>query len=222
MKIYLIEDDIVLRREIADLLSSHEYECRFDDDYENIVELALSYSPDIVLLDLGLPNIDGNYVCKKIREESNVPIIVITSRNNDIDEIMSINLGANDYITKPFNKYVLLARIESLVRTFNSISAKKDSILRHKELELSLDKYQIKYKNKHEDITKNEMKILTVLMTNAGSYVERNIFLEELWQSGDFIDDNTLTVNINRIRKKLETLGLSDFIETKRGFGYRI
>lgn len=219
MKIYIVEDDLVLRQELVKLLNSYGYTCDFSDDFKNIISLIINSNPDLILLDINLPYFNGHYICKEIRKKLNTPIIVVTSLNNDIEELTSINLGADDFITKPYNPQILLARISSILRRTNSNFNKKIS---HNGLDLILSKSIVKYNNNEIELTRNEIKILNVLILNANNIVYRDEIMNELWQSDTFIDDNTLTVNINRLRKKLEQIGAKDYIKTKRGQGYII
>ncbi len=219
MKIYIVEDDLVLRQELVKLLNSYGYTCDFSDDFKNIISLIINSNPDLILLDINLPYFNGHYICKEIRKKLNTPIIVVTSLNNDIEELTSINLGADDFITKPYNPQILLARISSILRRTNSNFNEKIS---HNGLDLILSKSIVKYNNNEIELTRNEIKILNVLILNANNIVSRDEIMNELWQSDTFIDDNTLTVNINRLRKKLEQIGAKDYIKTKRGQGYII
>ena len=219
MKIYIVEDDIVLRQELIKLLNSYGYECIFSDDFKNIVDLIIKSNPDLILLDINLPYFNGHYICKELRKFINTPIIVVTSLNNDIEELTSINLGADDFITKPYNPQILLARISSILRRVNNVNTEK---ICYNGLDLILSKSIAIYKNNQIELTKNELKILNILISNANNIVSRDNIMNELWQSDTFIDDNTLTVNINRLRKKLEQIGAKDYIKTKRGQGYMI
>lgn len=221
MKIFIIEDDSVLREELSKLLSSYGYECTWSDDFENIITAALGAAPDLILLDINLPYYDGYHICRNIRKTSTVPVIIVTSRNTDVDELMAMNLGADDFITKPYNKQILLARISAVLkRSSNSASVSRE--MECGGVALSLSKGCITKDGKTEDLTKNEIKILSVLMKNAGSIVPREELMDELWQSDEFIDDNTLTVNVNRLRHKLSSIGAENFIATRRGQGYII
>ena len=220
MKIYIIEDDIVLRKELVKLLSLYNYECSYDDDYENIISLALKSNADLILLDLYLPFFDGYHICREIRKVSDIPIIVVTSRSTDMDELMSMNLGADDFITKPYNTQILLARIANLLK--RSSGKNNAELSEYKGVKLDIGKSMIYYQNKEIELTKNEMKIFSVMIKNIGRIVSRDELMNELWQSDEFVDDNTLTVNVNRLRKKLNEIGATDFIKTKRGQGYII
>lgn len=218
--IFIIEDDVKLREALAVLLRHYNYNSSFSDDFENIISIAINSEVDLILLDINLPYFDGYYICREIRKQSEVPIIIVTSRNNDMDELMSMNLGADDFITKPYNTQILLARISAILkRTAQNNGSKK---LVHNGVELNMGKSLMSYNSCDVELTKNEIRILDLLFRNSGSIVSRDELMNELWQSDEFVDDNTLTVNINRVRKKLDGLGATDFIKTKRGQGYII
>ena len=220
MKIYIIEDDKVLRTELMKLLNSYGYECAYRDDWQNIIQLALQESPDLILLDINLPIFDGFHICREIRKQSEVPIIVVTSRSTDMDELMSMNLGADDFVTKPYNTQILIARIAALLK--RSVAATALQSTEYKGVTFQQAKGIITFEGNSAELTKNEMKILSVLLKNTGKIVSRDELMNELWQSDEFVDDNTLTVNVNRLRKKLEDIGSKNFITTKRGMGYLI
>lgn len=167
-----------------------------------------------------MPRYDGFHICREIRKASSIPIIIVTSRDSEIDELMSINWGADDFITKPYNTQILLARISSVLkRSYNANGTDK---ITYKGLTLDLSRSIIKYGDKVADLTKNEVKILYLFLQKRGVIISRNEIMDYLWQSDNFIDDNTLTVNINRIRKKLSNIGIENFLITKRGQGYMI
>ncbi|MBW4847781.1 MAG: response regulator transcription factor [Lachnospiraceae bacterium] len=220
MKLFIIEDDIVLRTELISLLESYNYSCETSDNFKNIISEAVDSNADLILLDINLPYYDGYHVCREIRKISDVPIMVVTSRNNDMDELMSMNLGADDFITKPYNIQILLARIAAILKRTNQKNYSSE--VEYKGLTLSMAKSTVYYESKAAELTKNELRILSVLMQNANSIISRDDLMDELWQSDEFVDDNTLTVNVNRLRKKLEEIGAADFIKTKRGQGYMI
>lgn len=220
MKIYIIEDDTAIREELMQLLKKYGYECESSDDFHNIGELALSSNADLILLDINLPYQDGFQVCRNIRQKSNIPIIILTSRNTDFDELMGLNIGADDFISKPYNGQVLLARIQKiLARTYE---VQSNTLLIHKELTLNLLRATISHNGKELELTKNELGILRMLMLNKGNIIPRDAIIDELWQSEEFIDENTLNVNVVRLRKKLAEIGLPDYLETKRGMGYSV
>lgn len=220
MKIYLVEDEITIRSELAKLLESYGYNCVYSDDFANIVNHIIKESPDLILLDINLPFYDGYHVCREIRKQSETPIIIVTSRNNDMDELMSMNLGADDFITKPYNTQILLARIAAVLKRTEGKSLSEN--ISHNGLTLFLSKSIARFGNLEAELTKNEFRILSHLIQHAGNIVSREDLIEELWQSDEFIDDNTLTVNVNRLRHKLEEIGAENYINTKRGQGYLI
>lgn len=217
-KIFIIEDEEKIRNELSTFLNKYGYITSYSVNFENIVEEALKSKCNLILLDINLPYYDGYYVCREIRKKSDVPIIVVTSRDSEVDELMSMNLGADDFITKPYNTQILLARISSILR--RSYNSKDLDILEYRELEHNLSTSEAIYKDKKIELSKNEGRILYVLIKNNGKIVSRNEIIEALWESDEFVDDNTLTVNINRLRKKLEEIGANDFLKTKRGQGY--
>lgn len=217
-KIFIIEDDEKIRNELCTFLNKYGYEAIYSLDFEHVIDEVLREKYHLILLDINLPFFDGYHICREIRKKSSVPIIVVTSRDSEVDELMSMNLGADDFITKPYNTQILLARISSLLRrTYNN---QESEILEYNNLQLDLSKSEVKYKDNKIELSKNESKILYVLIKNKEKIVSRNDIIEALWESDEFVDDNTLTVNINRLRKKLEEIGAVDFLKTKRGLGY--
>jgi DNA-binding response OmpR family regulator len=217
-KIFIIEDEEKIRRELGTFLSRYGYDVVTSDNFENIVDEALEAEPNVVLLDINLPYYDGYYICREIRKISNVPIIVVTSRDSDMDEIMSMNLGADDFITKPYNTQILLARIASIIR--RTYSNNDMEVFSHKELKYNLSTSEIEFNDKKQELTKNESKILYTLIKSKEKIVSRDELMKCLWQSDEFVDDNTLTVNINRLRKKIDEIGAVGYLQTKRGQGY--
>ena len=217
-KILIIEDDEKLREELKIFLNKNGYEATTLITFENTIQDILKRKPDLILLDINLPNTDGEYICKEIRKQSNMPIIIVTSRDNELDELLSINNGADHYITKPFNIQILLAKIGSLLRRTNmqEVIDKIDV----KDFILNTSNSTIEKDGKIIELTKNEYKILKYLVQNRGKIVSREDIMECLWESESFIDDNTLTVNVTRLRNKLEELELKELLETKRGQGY--
>lgn len=217
-RIMIIEDNENLKKELIEFLSRYGYDSYGVEDYKNVVNIILNDKPDLVLLDINLPYYDGYFICREIRKNNNIPIIIVTSRDSDMDEIMSINLGADDFITKPYNTQVLLARIGSLLR--RTAVGNVQDMLEHKGLKLNINKGEVSYKDRSIDLSKNEFKILSCLIKNKETIVSREDLMDYLWNSDLFIDDNTLSVNVTRIRKKLDDLGFKNGIETKRGLGY--
>lgn len=216
--ILIIEDDEKLRYELEIFLSHQGYKAESLETFNNTINDILEINPSLILLDINLPTVDGEYVCKEIRKESNMGIIIITSRDNELDELVSINYGADYYITKPFNIQILLAKINAVLRRTNSI--KVNDKIDAKDFILNISNSTITKNDKTIDLTKNEYKILKYLVKNRGKIVSREDIMECLWESESFIDDNTLSVNITRLRTKLEELELKDLIETRRGQGY--
>lgn len=217
-KIFIIEDEEKIRRELGTFLNRYGYDIVTSDNFENIVEEALESEPNLILLDINLPYYDGYYICREIRKTSSVPIIVVTSRDSDMDELMSMNLGADDFITKPYNTEILLARIASIIRrTYRSNDME---IFACRGLKYNLSTSEIEFADKKQELTKNESKILYTLIKSKEKIVSRDELMKCLWQSDEFVDDNTLTVNINRLRKKLDEIGAVDYLQTKRGQGY--
>ena len=217
-KILIIEDDEKLREELKIFLNKNGYEATTLITFDNTIQDILKRKPDLILLDINLPNTDGEYICKEIRKQSNMPIIIVTSRDNELDELLSINNGADHYITKPFNIQILLAKIGSLLRRTNMQEA--NDKIDVKDFVLNTSNNTIEKDGKVIELTKNEYKILKYLVQNRGKIVSREDIMECLWESESFIDDNTLTVNITRLRNKLEELELKELLETKRGQGY--
>lgn len=218
-KIIIIEDDENIRNQLKTFLEKYGYDTEAPEEFSNIIEYIKEKSPSLILLDINLPVFDGYYICREIRKISDVPIIIVTSRDSDMDEIMSINLGADDFITKPYNTEILLARISSILRRTYGKSIPQD-VLTYKGLNLNLSSGSITYNNLNVELTKNELKILSYLMKNKGKIVSRESLMDYLWNSDFFVDDNTLSVNVTRLRKKLEDIGLKNIIETRRGLGY--
>ena len=217
-KILIVEDDEKLRGELEIFLNNHGYQAESLKKFDNTIQNILDINPDLVLLDINLPSVDGEYVCKEIRKKSNVPIIIITSKDNELDELLSINYGADHYITKPFNIQILLAKIASTLRRSN-MGNLQDKIVTP-DFIINLSNSTILKGDIEIELTKNELKILKYLNEKRNTIVSREEIMEYLWESESFIDDNTLSVNITRLRNKLEGLNLKELLETKRGQGY--
>ena len=218
-KIIIIEDEEIIREELKNFLGRYGYEVVAPTSFDNVVEFIIQENANLVLLDINLPVYDGYYICREVRKESDIPIIIVTSRDSDMDELMSMNLGADDFVTKPYNTQILLARISALLKRSGSTSA-NSSILTYGDFQLNLSNATITYNNKEIELTKNEVKILSYLINHKGEIVSRELLMEYLWSTDYFVDDSTLTVNITRLRKKLEEIGIENVIETRRGLGY--
>ena len=222
MKILIIEDDVNYRDNLCKLLEKWQFKLVVAEDFSNIIEIFIKEQPNLILLDINPPQYDGFYWCSKIRELSKVPIIFISSRNTTIDMVMSINMGGDDFIQKDFDQQILIAKINAILRRTYSYIDTNDTIIEHKGLVLNLKDGQVYYDDKKINLTGNEFRILSILMENKGNIVTREKIMRKLWESENFVDDNTLTVNVTRLRKKLEYVGKTDFIITKKGQGYII
>ena len=209
-----------MREALIRLLTQYGYSCDSSDDYPRLVSAVLSSQPDLVLLDINLPYQDGFEVCRALRRGSAVPILVLTSRATDFDELLSLNLGADDFITKPYNAQVLLARMQKLLSRARGPSA--GAVLVHGGLTLNLLTATISHDGREESLTRNELGILRLLMAGRGNILPRDAIINALWQSEAFIDENTLNVNIVRLRRKLASVGLAGYLKTKRGLGYYV
>ena len=218
-KILIVEDDKKLRKELETFLTKHGFIAKGLEKFDNTIEDILNENADLILLDINLPYTDGEFVCKEVRKTSDVPIIMVTSRDNEIDELMSLNYGADQYVTKPYNIQILLAKINGLLKR-NKKSDKEMQEIDCDGFKLNIAERVIKKDNKKIELTKNEYTILYYLCINRGRIVSRDEIMDYLWESEEFIDDNTLSVNVKRLRGKLEELGLVDIIETRRGQGY--
>lgn len=220
-KIIIVEDDKEIREELKILLQNSGYEVELIIEFENVDKKIIDSQAHLVLLDINLPNKSGYEICSKIRTQSKIPIIFVTSRNNSMDELKGIMLGGDDYIEKPYNVPILLARIQNLLnRTYSKEN--KDSKIEYKGIILDVLKSSIKSQNKEIELTKTEVKTLYYLLTNKDRIIPRADIINYLWDNEVYSDDNSLSVVITRIREKLKELGIDNFIETKRGQGYKI
>lgn len=222
MKVMIVEDDKAIRELLAEALKRWNFDVVALETFEHILEDFLRERPQIILLDINLPIFDGFYWCNKIREISQVPIIFISSRESNMDMIMAMNMGGDDFIQKPFDTEVLIAKIRALLRRSYSYIETQTNVLEYKGVILNLHDLNIYYGEQKVELTKTEFVIFQLLMKHAGSVVSRNKIMRTLWKQEQFIDNNTLSVNIARIRKKLAQLGIEDFITTKKGEGYII
>lgn len=218
-KILIVEDDKKLRKELETFLTKHGFIAKGLEKFDNTIQDILNENADLILLDINLPYTDGEFLCKEVRKTSDVPIIMVTSRDNEIDELMSLNYGADQYVTKPYNIQILLAKINGLLKR-NKKSDKEMQEIDCDGFKLNIAERVIKKDDRKIELTKNEYTILYYLCINRGRIVSRDEIMDYLWESEEFIDDNTLSVNVKRLRGKLEELGLVDRIETRRGQGY--
>lgn len=217
-RILIVEDNLELAGELKVLLDRNNYEASYITNFNNIVEQIQNINPDMVLLDINLPGIDGESVLKQYRAVSDTPVIMVTSRNTDMDELLSMSFGADDFIAKPYNPSILLLHIEAVFKRIGTSDS--DDIMRYKDIVLEPSRGVITVNGQSVELTKNEMGILSYLFRSQGKIVSRDELISYLWDSDEFVDDNTLTVNINRVRRKLEECGYNDIIKTKRGQGY--
>ena len=220
-RIYVIEDDPAVRAEVKILLERAGHEAVCARAFDHVAESALDARPDLILLDLGLPGTDGLIVARELRQASDVPIIVLTSRTTDVDELMSMSMGADAFIEKPYNGQVLLAHIDAVLRRAGRAGA-AGRTMEHAGLVLDLSRSRASFEGRDIDLTKNELRILETLMRRPGRVVSREELMEALWSTDSFVDDNTLTVNVNRLRQTLARIGATDYVVTRRGQGYAV
>lgn len=220
-KILLIEDDKTIASSIESFFVQWGYQVKIATNFEDILEEFTSFQPHLVLLDIGLPFFNGFHWCSEIRNISNTPIVFLSSANDSLNIVMAMNQGGDEFIEKPFDLNVLLAKSKALLRRAFDFPAPEPK-LEYLDAVLNLQDASLSYKNHFIELTKNEFKILQILMEHLHQIVRREDIISHLWESDSFVDDNTLTVNINRLRKKLEEYGLTDFILTKKGIGYLI
>lgn len=219
--IMIVEDDNTIATSLKDELEKWQYEVTIATDFHAITEEFLTIRPQLVLLDITLPAFNGYHWCQEIRKVSEVPIIFITSKTDDMDMIMAIQMGADDYIQKPFQLSIVVAKIQALLRRTYSFN-EQDDFLTIDQVVLKPNDLTVSYQNEEMPLTKNEAKILAILFNGKGQFISKDRIMKELWEDESFIDGNTLAVNITRIRKKLREMGLQDFIQTKKGVGYAV
>lgn len=215
-KIMIIEDDTIISKELYELLVNAGYEALILKDFSNAKEEILKSNIDLILLDINIPYQNGEQLLKEIRKESNIPVIMVTSRANETDEILSISYGADDYITKPYSPTILLLRIQNIFKRLDNST----EVLKYKDLEVSISRGTLSGNNKELELTKNEMLIFQHLLNNQNRIVPRDELMTILWNNEEYINDNALTVNISRLRSKLEDFGYPNAIETRKGQGY--
>ena len=218
-KVFIVEDERSIAQSICQILSQWNLQSKIIENFDKVCDEFLSYHPDIVLMDISLPYFDGYYWCNKIRQLSNVPIIFISSISDNINIVMAMNMGADDFIVKPFDNSILVAKILALLRRSYDYSVGLQK-LEYEGLTINIDSNTVYYKDKIIELSKNEFRILLILIQNKGKVVSREKLMNQLWKTDIFIDENTLTVNVNRLRKKLSNQGIGDLIKTKFGVGY--
>lgn len=219
-KLFIVEDDRDLAEEMQKALSKWGFEVSIGQDFENILKDFLDVSPHVVLMDINIPSFDGFYWCKKIRDVSSVPIVFVSSRDSNMDIIMAMNSGGDDYIQKPFDISVLVAKLQAMMRRTYEYGGSELNALECHGLILNLDDTTVHYEGQTIELTKNEFKILKLLIQNRGKVVSRQMLMKKLWDDDVYVNENTSTVNVNRLRAKLEDMGLKAFINTKKGMGY--
>ena len=218
-KILIVEDDVTIASLLNENIKKWGFESDYVTDFNQVLEEYNRKKPHLILLDISLPFYNGFYWCSEIRKVSNVPIVFLSSHTEDLDIVMAMNMGGDDYITKPFSLDIVIAKIQAVLRRTYAYY-REIQTLEVKSVLLDLKDAAVSYRDNKGELTKNEYKILRLLMEKKNNIISREEIMKNLWDSDSFIDDNTLTVNVNRLRKKLEDMGLTDFIMTKKGMGY--
>ncbi len=220
-KILIVEDDLIIAKTVKNHIRSWGFEAECVTDFKDVLATFVSYSPQLVLLDITLPFFNGYHWCSEIRKFSKVPIIFISSASDSMNIVMAMNMGGDDFIAKPFDLNVMTAKVQALLRRTYDFTG-QTNLLEHKGSILNTSDATLNYHDRKIELSKNENKILQILLENKGKAVSRDTIMTRLWETDSYIDDNTLTVNITRLRKKLQEAGLSDFITTKKGIGYMV
>lgn len=220
-KILIVEDDMMIAKTLSSHLEKWDYEVRYVKDFKNVMNDFLEFDPQLVLMDIILPLFNGFYWCTEIRKIAKTPIVFLSSASDNMNIVMAMNMGGDDFIEKPFDLNVVTAKVQAMLRRAYSFQGNLN-VLEHQGLLLNLNDGIVSYKEKKAELTKNEFKILQVLMEHAGKIVTREELMTALWESDAFVDDNTLTVNVTRLRRKLAELAAVEFIKTKKGIGYII
>ena len=220
-KIFLVEDDETIAKMVKNHLEKWDYEVRIAQKFDRIMAKFADYEPQLVLMDIGLPFYNGYHWCTQIRKVSNVPVVFLSSAADNMNIVMAVTMGADDFIAKPFDMQVLTVKIQAILRRSYDFAG-NSSVLEHKGAMLNISEAELSYEGESLELTKNELKILQTLFENKASIVTRDTLMTKLWESDTYVDENTLSVNVNRLRKKLASIGLSDFIITKKGIGYKL
>lgn len=220
-KILIVEDDLIIAKTVKNHIKSWGFEVECVNDFKDVLATFVSYNPQLVLLDIALPFFNGYHWCSEIRKVSKVPIIFISSASDNMNIVMAMNMGGDDFIAKPFDLNVLTAKVQALLRRTYDFTG-QTNLLEHKGLILNISDSTLNFNNRKIELSKNENKIMQILLENKGKAVSRDTIMTRLWETDSYIDDNTLTVNITRLRKKLQEAGLSNFIATKKGVGYMV
>ena len=220
-KILIVEDDMTIAKVLAAHLEKWGYETRCAENFKNIMNDFLDFEPQLLMLDIGLPFFNGFHWCQEIRKVSQVPIMFLSSLDDNMNIVMAMNMGGDEFIEKPFDLNVVTAKVQALLRRTYAFQG-SSNLLEHDGIMLNLGDATVLYQDQKVELTKNEFRILQILFERAGKIVSRDEIIERLWDSDEFIDDNTLTVNVARLRKKLESVGRKDMIRTKKGIGYMV
>lgn len=220
-RILIVEDDLVIAKSIKNHIKSWGYEAECITDFKSVISSFVAYDPQLVLLDISLPFFNGYHWCSEIRKLSKVPIVFISSASDNMNIVMAMNMGGDDFIAKPFDLNVLTAKVKALLRRTYDFAG-QTNLLEHKGAILNTSDSTLSYNDKKIQLTKNDNRILQVLIENKGKCVSRDAIMVKLWETDSYVDDNTLTVNITRLRKKLQDIGLNNFIITKKGIGYMV
>ncbi len=220
-RIFIVEDDEIIARTVKRHLESWGYEVGTASDFSNVLAEFIQFDPQLVLLDIKLPLFNGYHWCTEIRKLSKVPILFVSSASDNMNIVMAVNMGADDFIAKPFDLEVLTVKIQAMLRRSYDFMG-QGAVLEQNGAILNLAEATLLYQQEKSELTKNELRILQTLMENKGKVVSRNTLMTKLWENDSYVDENTLSVNVNRLRKKLEGIGLTDFITTKKGIGYRV
>lgn len=220
-RIFIVEDDEVIARSMKRHLESWDYEVACVADFSDVMAEFTQFAPQLVLMDIKLPFYNGYHWCSEIRKVSKVPVIFVSSASDNMNIVMAVNMGGDDFIAKPFDLDVLTVKIQALLRRTYDFTG-QSTVMEHRGAFLNLGEATLVYGEEKLELTKNELKILQVLMGNKDKVVSRDTLMTKLWESDSYVDENTLSVNVGRLRKKLDGIGLSDFILTKKGIGYRI
>ena len=220
-RILIVEDDMTIAKVLAAHLEKWGYETRCAENFKNIMNDFLDFEPQLLMLDIGLPFFNGFHWCQEIRKVSQVPIMFLSSLDDNMNIVMAMNMGGDEFIEKPFDLNVVTAKVQALLRRTYAFQG-SSNLLEHDGIMLNLGDATVLYQDQKVELTKNEFRILQILFERAGKIVSRDEIIERLWDSDEFIDDNTLTVNVARLRKKLEEAGMHDVIRTKKGIGYML
>ena len=220
-RIFIVEDDMTIARSLAEHLKKWNYEAEYATDFKNIIEGFIEFDPQLVILDIMLPLFNGFHWCQEIRKISKVPIVFLSSANDNMNIVMAMNMGGDEFIEKPFDLNVVTAKVQAILRRSYSYQGTVNVMEYHGAV-LNLNDATLTYEEQKTELTKNEFRILQMLLENVGRIVSRDSIITRLWESDEFIDDNTLTVNVTRLRRKLDSMGITDVIKTKKGIGYII